>query len=119
MIGRWTHWAVDRFREQPFGDYVYLTGRTFARLPKKLWVVDQPGSEDDQPPRVECPDRLLGQVSCALLLGHRDQAMKHVQEALESGIAPGEVRKMIRELAAPEQPASMPASAGEVGEKNE
>lgn len=104
---------------QPFGDYVYMTGRIFARLPKKLWVVDQPGAKVDRPPMVECPDTPVGRASRALLLGRREQAIKHLQEAMESGMAPSEVRKMIRELAAQEQPASMPVSAGEVGEKNE
>jgi hypothetical protein len=90
---------------QPFGDYVYLTGRTFSRLPKSLWVVDQPGSQTDQPPKVECPDTPVGRASGALLLGQRDQAVKQLQEALSRGIAPDEIRKTLRDLAAQSRPA--------------
>lgn len=103
---------------QPFGDYVYLTGRTFSRLPKKLWVVDQPGMPGDQPPRVECPDTPVGRASRAVLLGRRDEAMKHIQEALEAGMAPDEIKKMVRELAAQAQAEAKPASAGTQGDKS-
>ena len=95
---------------QPFGDYVYLTGRTFSRLPKKLWVVDQPPSKDDQPPRVECPDTTLGRASRALLLGNKEEARSHLQAALDAGIAPAEVKRMLQALAAQSQPATRPTS---------
>lgn len=95
MIGRWTHWAVDRFREQPFGEYVYLTGRTFARLPKKLWVADQPGRLKDASLQVQCPETLLGKASVALLNQEFDKVKGLLQEALDAGISPHCARQMI------------------------
>lgn len=115
MIGRWTHWAVDRFREQPFGEYVYLTGRTFARLPKKLWVADQPGRPDGLPPEVQCSHTAVGRASRALLLGRPARALSHLREASQAGIAREQVEEMIRELTKHVQSAPVPVSVGAFG----
>jgi len=103
---------------QPFGDYVYLTGRTFSRLPKKLWVADQPGADADAAPTAECPDTPVGRASRALLLGRRDEAVKHLKDAMESGTAPEGVRKMLKDLAAKERAQTKPASASTHGDNN-
>jgi len=62
---------------QPFGDYVYVTGRVPSRLAKSLWVTDQPAAADDAPVQVECPDTPAGRASRALLLG-RQGAANHI-----------------------------------------
>lgn len=90
----------------PCGDYIYLTGRTFGRLGKKLWVVDQPGAKNDQPPKTECPDTLVGRASRALLLGNRKEARACLQSALNAGIAPADVKRILNALAKQSQPES-------------
>jgi hypothetical protein len=94
---------------QPFGDYVYLTGRTFARLPKKLWALDQPGAKEDRPPKVECADTPAGRAAEALLLGKTEDARASL---LKAGIAQDEVRKMLTQLDALTKTATKPAAAG-------
>jgi hypothetical protein len=91
---------------QPRGDSIYLTGSNLAHLPKRLWTADQPGQDNDQPLRVECPDTILGRASRALLLGNLKEARNHLQRALKLGIAPNEVRMMLRELAVQTRPAA-------------
>ncbi|GAH84540.1 unnamed protein product, partial [marine sediment metagenome] len=80
---------------QPFGDYVYVTGKEFGRIPKTTWVPDQPAPAENQPARVRCPDTPLGRASQALFNQDFDRARKHLLEALGAGIAPDEVKKML------------------------
>jgi len=94
---------------EPRGDSIYMTGSSVSVLSKNLWTTDQP-SRSDEPLRVECPDTPLGRASRALLLGRPDEAMKCLQEALEAGISPSEVKKMIRDLARQTKPSSQPAT---------
>jgi len=89
---------------QPRGDDLYLTGGNLTHLLKKQWTVDQPGQENNQLPRVECPGTILGQAAQALLLGDVNEARNHLQTALESGIATDEVKTMLRELAVQAKP---------------
>ena len=83
---------------QPFGDYVYVSGKEFGRIPKTTWVLDQPAPAGDQPVRVHCPDTPLGRASQALFNQDFDRARKHLLEAIDAGIAPDEVKKMLAEI---------------------
>lgn len=94
---------------QPRGDSIYMTGSNVSVLSKNLWTTDQP-SRNDEPLRVECPDTPVGRASRALLLGQREQAMKCLHEALDAGISPSEVKKMIRDLSRQTKPSSQPAT---------
>jgi len=86
------------FRAQPFGDYVYVTGKEFGRISKTTWVLDQPAPAGDQPVRVHCPNTPLGRAAQALFDQDFDRARKHLLEAIDAGIAPAEVKKMLAEI---------------------
>ncbi|HUX00764.1 MAG TPA: hypothetical protein VMY35_07270 [Phycisphaerae bacterium] len=83
---------------QPFGDFLYVTGKEFGRIPKTTWVLDQPAPAGDQPVRVHCPDTPLGRASQALFDQGFDRARKHLLEALGAGIAPDKVKEMLAEI---------------------
>ncbi|MCD4823521.1 MAG: CsgG/HfaB family protein [Phycisphaerae bacterium] len=81
---------------QPRGEYIYLTGSKFSRLPKKMWVLDQPGRLKDTPLRVQCPDTIYGRASEALFHKDFDKAKKLLQEAIDAGIAVRQAKKMLK-----------------------
>ena len=83
---------------QPFGDFLYVTGKEFGRIPKMTWVPDQPAPVGDQAVRVHCPDTPLGRASQALFNQDFDRARKHLLEATGTGIAPDKVKKMLAEI---------------------
>ena len=80
---------------QPRGKDVYMTGARLRRLPKKTWVLDQPGRLKDTPLRVRCPETLLGKASAALFNQEFDRAGKLLQEALDAGISTQHVKQML------------------------
>jgi len=90
--------AAPFFDAQPFGDYVYVSGKEFGRIPKTTWVLDQPAPAGDQPVRVHCPDTPLGRAAQALFDQDFDRARKHLLEAIDAGIAPDEVKEMLAEI---------------------
>jgi hypothetical protein len=83
---------------QPFGDHVYLTGRTFGRLPKKLWVVDQKPTDDSL--HVRCPDTPFGRASEALLRGDLAGAERLILSVIDAGasVAVPEAKAALEQL---------------------
>jgi len=83
---------------QPRGKDVYITGGRVSRLPKKTWVLDQPGRLKDTSVRVQCPRTLLGRASAALFNQEFDRAQKLLQEALDAGVSTHHVKQMLGEM---------------------
>ncbi|HUT59007.1 MAG TPA: hypothetical protein VNA25_14255, partial [Phycisphaerae bacterium] len=90
--------AATFFDVQPFGDYVYVTGKEFGRIPKTMWVADQPVPAGDQPVRVHCPDTPLGRVTEALARRDLAKARELLDAAQKAGVPPSQIKPLREQL---------------------